>query len=383
MPSSFKIARVAGVDIGLHYTWIFAFVLIAWSLAVGFFPSMFAGFDATTDWVLGILATLGLFVSVLLHELSHALVARARGMTVSSITLFIFGGVSNLHTEPQHPADEFLVSVVGPISSLVLGGVFWVLQQPLALSNGPMAALLSYLAFVNLILGAFNLVPGFPLDGGRVLRSVVWLFSGSQLRATQVASYGGQAISFLLIFWGLARLFSGDVLGGLWTAFIGWFLNNAAEATRHQQAVQEHLRGIRVVQVMDPRPPLVDPSLSVHDFVFDCLLRRGERAVLVGGPDGVLGIVTVSDARRVPQAAWSTTPVGQIMTRAPLRSVPTTAALADALEILVDNRLNQMPVMDQQAVLGMLSRADVLRFLQLRGELGLDGARAPQPQGAY
>jgi Zn-dependent protease len=384
MRSSLKIARIAGIDIGIHYTWLFAFALIAWSLAVGFFPSTFSGFDAATYWLLGILGALGLFVSVLVHELSHSLVALARGMKVHSITLFIFGGVSNLQGEAEEPKDEFLVSVVGPVSSFVLAILFWALQRPFSTTVSPIGAVLGYLAFVNLMLGAFNLVPGFPLDGGRVLRSLVWGATGSMRRATQVASYAGQAVAFLLIFWGLSRMFGGDFLGGLWTAFIGWFLNNAAESTRQQQIIEEHLRGIRVTQVMDPQPPVVAPGLSVHDFVFDHVLQRGERAVLVSQAGRLAGIASITDAKRVPQSAWSSTPVGQIMTRAPLRTVPATADLSVALKLLTESSLHQAPVLDDDGtVLGMLTRADILRFLQYRDEVGLRGAAkqdvAPRP----
>ncbi|MDQ3810474.1 MAG: site-2 protease family protein [Chloroflexota bacterium] len=375
MPSSFKIARVAGIDIGIHYTWLFAFVLIAWSLAAGFFPSTFVGFDMTTYWVLGAVGALGLFASVLFHELSHSFVALARGMSVHSITLFIFGGVSNLQSEAEEAKDEFLVAVVGPLSSFVLAAVFWALEQPLSPSS-PVGALFGYLAFVNLMLGVFNLVPGFPLDGGRVLRSIVWAVTGSLRRATAIASFAGQGIGFLLIFWGLSRIFAGDFLGGLWTAFIGWFLNNAAEGTRQQQAVREQLRGVRVVQVMDPRPPVVEPGLSVYDFVFEHVLFRGQRAVLVGRQGRLLGIASITDAKRIPQTAWPTTPIEQIMSHVPLRSVPADADLAEGLRLLTENGLNQVPVVDDGTLLGMLSRADVLRFLQYRDELGVRGARA-------
>jgi len=382
MRSSFRIARIAGIDIGIHYTWLFAFVLIAWSLAVGFFPSMYSGFDPPMYWLLGITGALGLFVSVLVHELSHSLVAIARGMQVHSITLFIFGGVSNLQGEAEEPKDEFLVSVVGPLSSFVLAFLFWALQRPFTAPANPTGALLGYLAFVNFTLGAFNLVPGFPLDGGRVLRSVVWGATGSMRRATQVASYAGQVVAFALIFWGLSRLFGGDFLGGLWTAFIGWFLNSAAESTRQQQVVEQHLRGIRVAQVMDPRPPVVTPDLSVHDFVFEHVLQRGQRAVLVTEGGRLAGIASITDAKRVPQSAWSATPVGQIMTRAPLRTVPATADLSVALKLLTESGLHQAPVLDNGAVLGMITRADILRFLQYRDEIGVRdsaGDVAPRP----
>jgi Zn-dependent protease/CBS domain-containing protein len=376
MQSSFKIARVAGIDIGIHYTWLFAFALIAWSLAGGFFPSTFPGFDPATYWLLGVAGAVGLFASVLFHELSHSLVAIARGMRVHSITLFIFGGVSNLQGEAEEPRDEFLIAVVGPLSSFLLAGLFWALGV-ITPGPNPVAALLGYLALVNLMLGAFNLVPGFPLDGGRVLRSIIWRVTGSMRRATQLASYAGQAVAFLLIFWGLSRMFGGDFLGGLWTAFIGWFLNSAAESTRQQQALQEHLRGIHVANVMDSQPTLVEPGLSVHDFVFDHVLQRGERAVLVTQGGRLLGLASITDAKRVPQAEWSTTPVGQVMTRVPLRSIAATADLSVALKLLTENGLNQLPVVDDGRVLGMLTRADVLRFLQFRDDLGLTASRSP------
>jgi len=374
MRSSVKLARIAGIDIGIHYTWLFAFALIAWSLAEGFFPSTFTGYGTTTYWLLGVAGAIGLFGSVLFHELSHSLVARARGMSVSSITLFIFGGVSNLKEEPKSARDEFLVAIVGPLSSFLLAAVCWPLSQRLSPDTNPVGALLAYLAFVNLMLGAFNLVPGFPLDGGRVLRSIVWAVTGRMDRATQIASYSGQAIGFILIFWGVSRLLGGDFLGGLWTAFIGWFLNNAAESTRQEQTVERTLAGIRVSEVMDLSPPVVDPGLPVYQFVFAHVLGHGQRVALVERSGQLLGIVSITDAKHVPESAWSTTPVANIMTRAPLRTVSPTTAVADALQLLTENEINQVPVVDESSVVGMLSRADVLRLLQLRKEVGVESS---------
>jgi Zn-dependent protease/predicted transcriptional regulator len=372
MRSSFKLGRIAGIDIGIHYTWLFAFLLISWSLAEGFFPSTFTGYGTTAYWLLGIAGAIGLFGSVLFHELSHSLVARVRGMTVSSITLFIFGGVSNLKGEPKSALDEFLVASVGPLSSFLLAAVFWPLSQNLSPETNPVGALLAYLAFVNLMLGAFNLVPGFPLDGGRVLRSILWAVTGRMDRATQIASYAGQAVGLLLVFWGVSRVLGGDFLGGLWTAFIGWFLNNAAESTRQDQAVERTLAGVRVSQVMDPSPLIIDPGLSVDQFVFAHVLGQGRRAALVEASGKLLGIVSITDARHVPQSAWSTTPVADIMTHAPLRTVRPAARVADALQHLTENEINQVPVVDEGAIVGMLSRADILRLLQLRNEVGVD-----------
>jgi Zn-dependent protease/CBS domain-containing protein len=374
MQSSVRLGRVLGIDIGIHYTWLFAFVLIAWSLAVGYFPGAVSGVGAATNWALGIIAALLLFASVLLHELSHSLVARSRGLNVDSITLFIFGGVSNLRTEATTAGDEFLVAVVGPISSLVLAGIFWLLGQGLPATSA-LGALLGYLAFVNLLLGAFNLVPGFPLDGGRVLRSLVWGATGNLRRATVVASYAGQIFGWLLIFWGLARLLSGDLIGGLWTAFIGWFLNGAAESTRQEELQRDVLQGIPVSTLMDSSPVLATSGLSVQDFVFEDVLQRGHRALLVADSGRLLGIVTLGDAKKLPQEEWPSTPVSRIMTVAPLKTVAPESDLREAIGLMAESGLHQLPVIRNGQVVGLLSRSDIVRYLQLRQELHLSTRR--------
>jgi Zn-dependent protease/CBS domain-containing protein len=377
MKSSIHLARIAGIDVGIHYTWLFAFALIVWSLAAGLFPSTAPGFPPLTYWILGIAAALALFASVLVHEFSHSLMALARGLRVHSITLFIFGGVSTIAGEAERSLDEFLIAVVGPISSFVLAGIFWAAGQVPGLDGTPLGAFVEYLASVNLILGVFNLVPGFPLDGGRVLRSIVWAVSGSLRRATQVASYVGQGFGFLLILWGVSRLLGGDVFGGLWTAFIGWFLNSGAESSRQQQALTEDLRGVRVGQVMDLEPAMAEPSMTVQEFVFDHVVRRGERALLVADAGQLQGIVTITDAKEVPQELWTGTPVRRIMTAVPLKTVPVDADLAAALQLMVEGTLNQVPVVERERVVGLLRRADVLRYLQLRDELHLADRRHP------
>lgn len=275
--------------------------------------------------------------------------------------------------EAERALDEFLIAVVGPVSSFVLAGVFWLVGRLAPLDGTPLGSFVSYLASVNLILGVFNLAPGFPLDGGRVLRSIVSASTGSLRRATQVASYVGQGFGFVLIFWGVARLLSGDVFGGLWTAFIGWFLNSGAESTRQQQALTEDLRRVEVAQVMDPQPTMAEPSMTVHDFVYDYVIRRGERALLVAEAGQLLGIVTITDAKRVPRELWAATPVRRIMTSVPLRTVTLEADLASALQLMVEHTLNQVPVVQAGRVVGLLKRADMLRFLQLRDELHLEG----------
>jgi Zn-dependent protease/predicted transcriptional regulator len=373
MRGSLKLGTLAGIDIRVHYTWFFAFVLIAWSLALGYFPTVNAGLGAGTYWVLGVVSALLLFGSVLVHELGHSLVAGARGIRVDSIVLFIFGGVSNITKEASTARDEFLIAVVGPLTSLVLAGLFWVLGQVFP-ADTALSAVATYLAFTNLLLGAFNIVPGFPLDGGRVLRSILWGTTGDMARATRTASYVGQGVAFLMIAWGVSRLLAGDVFGGLWTAFIGWFLNSGAEASRQQLTVGDVLRGVPVSTVMDTSPTVAEPTLSVQDFVFQHTLRHGHRALPVVEGGRLVGIVSITDAKHLSHDAWTTTPVGEVMTRTPLKTLAPEADLNAALELMVANGVHQLPIVRDGALVGMLSRSDVMRYMQLGAELNLRGS---------
>jgi len=221
------------------------------------------------------------------------------------------------------------------------------------------------------MLGVFNLLPGFPLDGGRVLRSLIWAASGSLRRATEVASYTGQAFGFLLIFWGVSQVLGRNFLSGLWIGFIGWFLNNAAESTRQQQALQEGLRGARVAELMNSEPPTASPTMSVQEFVCDHVVQKGQRALLVVDGGRLLGLVSITDAKELLQAAWPTTSVGAIMTPTPLKTVTPDADVNGALQVMVEGGLNQLPVVRDSQLVGLLSRADIMRFLQLREDLGL------------
>ncbi|MFC1935904.1 site-2 protease family protein, partial [Chloroflexota bacterium] len=267
MRPSFRLGRIAGVEIGIHYTWLFAFVLITWTLADGFFPDSFPGWSWPVYWATGILSALFLFASVLIHELAHSLVAKGRGLPVQGITLFIFGGVSSIRAEAKAAKDEFLIAVVGPVTSLILAAVFGAMWLAVSDKNTPLTAILMYLALVNGLLGLFNLLPGFPLDGGRVVRAVLWGATGNLSKATNIAAGAGQVLALVFISWGVFQLLSGNVLGGLWIAFIGWFLNGAAESSRRQTAFQEALRGIAVSEVMDPDPETVGPETRVDVLV--------------------------------------------------------------------------------------------------------------------
>jgi Zn-dependent protease/CBS domain-containing protein len=370
--SSFTVARIRGIPIGVHYTWAIAFVMISWSLAAGYFPERYPGWGRVAYWLVGGGASLLLFISVLLHELCHSIVAQARGLTVKSITLFIFGGVSNIAHESEDPQDEFLIAVVGPVSSLALAGLFWLGFLLVPDDDGPFSALLYYLATINLGLAVFNILPGFPLDGGRVLRAILWGATGSMVRGTTVASVVGQGVAFLFIGYGILQVLERNFFSGLWIGFIGWFLNSAAESTRRQVQVQERFRGVTVGTVMTSDPPFVSPAISVRELVDEYILRRGLRAIPVAQDGRIVGLVTLSDVKHLPEPEWSSNSVGAIMTRPPLRTIEPDAAVTRALERLVEEDVNQLLVVDKDGtLLGILTRGDVMRFLQLRGELGM------------
>jgi Zn-dependent protease len=377
--NSLTLGRIAGIEIGVHYSWLLIAGLVAWSLAGGHFPGRYAGWDQATYWVAGGAAALAFFASVLFHELAHSLVALWRGLPVQSITLFLFGGVSGLKREPDSAGDVFLIAAAGPASSFLLAAGFWGATQ--ALPDGtPLHAVLGYLAFSNMALGAFNLVPGFPLDGGRVLRAVLWGATRNLRRATEIASYVGQGVGLLLVLAGITQLMSGAVLNGLWTAVIGHFLGGAASAARQQQALRESLRGLRAADVMQADPAVADTSMPLEEFLYAHVLRAGRRALPMVEAGRLAGIVSVTDAEEVPQPAWPATTVGEVMTRAPLKTVGRDTGLDHALRLLVEDSLNQLPVVDGGRVVGMLTRADVLSVLQLRETLGVSDL-APRDLG--
>ena len=371
MRASLKLGRIAGIEVGVHYTWFFAFFLITWSLASGLFLRQYPGWGPATYWITAAAASLLLFTSVLVHELAHSLFARARGLPAHSITLFIFGGVSNLGAEAERPRDEFVVAVVGPLASLLVAGVSWLLLWSAGSLGQPVAATFRYLALINVMLAVFNLLPGFPLDGGRVLRSLLWAKTKSFSRATRIAARVGQVFGWLLIGVGLLLALSGSLLSGVWMALIGWFLSSAADASRRELTSRGRFRGVRVDQVMDPAMVTVPPDTVVRELVMDYFLRQGRRALPVSR-DGVLeGIVSVTDARGVSQDRWDHVLVGDIMTRDPLYVVGPDDDLSVALDLLAARRLNQLPVLQGNRVVGLLTRADVIHYLQFSQEFGL------------
>jgi Zn-dependent protease/CBS domain-containing protein len=391
---SFSLGRLFGIEVRVHYTWLFAFLFITWSLASGYFRIQIRGQGFGTYLLLGALSALLLFGSVLVHEFSHSLVALARGLRVRNITLFIFGGVSNISGEAHTARDEFLISAVGPLTSFALALLFWLvgrglgaapsfdvmlgLSRPrLGAAISPAAAVFGYLTLINLVLGIFNLIPAFPLDGGRVLRSLVWGATGNFDRSTAIASTVGQAFGVVLVLFGVVRVFLGDVIGGLWTSFIGWFLTQTAGASRRERALRRILAGVTVGQVMDRVPPVVDPSTPVQSLVFDRMLGGRYRQFLVAEDGRLRGVVSTEAVNSVPREAWPYTPVERIMRTTGLVTVTPETDVGRVLELLEDDN-GLLPVVQDGQIVGTVHPADVLRFAQLHAELNI-GRPATRP----
>ena len=376
MPGSLRVGQIAGIDIYINVSWIVILVLLTWSLAVSWFPSIYPGWSVGTYWIVSLIAAILLFVSVLLHELAHSVVARARGLPVHNITLFIFGGISNIEQEPTSAGVEFQMAVVGPVVSILIGIVCFLLLLPIRGTNSPVAGILGYLALTNVALGIFNLIPGFPLDGGRVLRSIIWRVTGSLRKATRIATIVGEVIAYLFILGGIWLFFTGDIIGGIWIGFIGWFLLSSARAANSQVMLQSMFRGVKVSQVMNPAPITVPANISLQKLVDEYFLPRGLRSVLVTQGDQLAGLITLSDIRHVPREQWAQTPVGYAMIPLDrLRVVYPEQNLNDVMPLIVGQDVNQLPVVQDGRVVGVLSRDSIMRFLEIRRSLGLDDQR--------
>lgn len=370
--NSFRIARIGGVSINIDASWILIFILVTWTLAGGYFPQQHPDWSPLVYWTVGLVTSLLFFGSVLAHELAHSFVARARGLPVHDITLFIFGGVAQLEEEPQTPATEFVMALVGPLTSIVLGMCFGAISLLASGVSEPLSALSGYLALVNVILGFFNLIPGFPLDGGRVLRSILWQVTGNLQGATRWASLVGQAVAYLFILWGIWRIFQGDWAGGLWTALIGWFLENAARSSYRQLTVRNLLAGHKVSEVMSRECLEVSADLTLDKLVNEHLLPSGVRCFPVVEGGMVRGLLTLHNIKGVPQDRWGRTTVEQVMTPVrELKRVSPDEELWTAMQNMTSDGVNQLPVMDNGHLLGMLGRDNIVSFIRVKGELGI------------
>ncbi len=369
MKGSLRIARIAGIDIGIHYTWIIIFILIAWSLAMGYFPAEYPGWDGLIYWVTAIVAALLLFISVLVHELAHSLMAISRGVPVKSITLFLLGGVSNLEAEPEKPGVEFAIAIVGPITSVAMAGLFWALDLTGLAVAGPVKATVVYMIEINVLLAAFNILPGFPLDGGRVLRAILWGATGDLRKATSIAAAIGQVFGWVMIALGIFWALTDNIMGGVWLIFIGWFLNSAAEASKQEVELRAIWLNVRVASVMNDRPETIGGNSNVDALVNDIYVKKGIRWAAVVDEGKLLGIVTLADIKKLAPAAWRTTTVSSVMTPQPLKTITPGDDMKTAVRLMAENGLNQLPVVVEDRLVGMLNRADIIRYVQVHHEL--------------
>jgi len=373
MGQSIRIGRIAGIEIGLHPSWFIIALLVTYSFAAGELPATYPNWQPLLYWVVGATITLLFFGSVLAHELSHAIVARRFGMQVHDITLFIFGGMATMEDDAKSPRQEALMAAAGPVLSLGIGAVLWLVSGFVPVPA--VSATVGWLGFINITLGLFNLIPGFPMDGGRILRALLWRIRGDRYAATRNAATVGRLFGYLLIAVGVYIIFQGGSLfSGVWLALIGWFLSSAAESTIAQVSIERSLRGVKVRDVMETDPASVTPNESVSDLVNERFLRSGARSFLVRHDDGGLaGIVTLSDVRRVPREDWEPARVTDIMTRfADLATVGPETQVEAAMKLIQEREVNQLPVVDAdgRTVIGLLTRAGILRLIEARLRLG-------------
>ncbi|MCS6908904.1 MAG: site-2 protease family protein [Anaerolineales bacterium] len=371
MDTSLQIGKILGIPVGLHISWFLIFGLLTWSLASGYFPQAYPELSGLAHLFLAVLTSGMFFTSVLAHELGHSIVALREKIPVRGITLFIFGGIAQIAKEPPSPGAEFRIAIAGPIVSFLLAGLFgllWYLDRAIPYLAAPS----EYLMRINFILAAFNMIPGFPLDGGRVLRSIVWKVSGSFHRANQVAAISGQLVAFGFIGFGVFTLLRGQFFNGLWLVFIGWFLQNAAATAYAQTHLHSALQGLRVADVMNPQCNRIPGLLPLSQLVEDYVLTSGQRCFIVVENEKTSGVITLKDITAVPQGKWRFTTARQAMVPFErMTYVTPQMEVLTALRMMDDADVAQLPVVENGELIGILTREHVLHMLRLRAELGM------------
>jgi Zn-dependent protease/CBS domain-containing protein len=369
MKHSWKITKIFGIDIYIDSSWFVIFILFTWVLATSYFPQQYPDWQKSQFWLIGLLTSLSMFASVLIHELAHSLVAKWQGEEVKRITLFILGGVAQMTEEPKKPWKELTMALVGPSASMVLAFGFFVLSFFMAGVSEPLKASFLYLAIINFVLAVFNLLPGFPMDGGRVLRALIWQATGNLKKATRIASKTGQGVAFFLVFLGILQILRGS-LGGFWLIFVGWFLHSAAVRGYQQVTVESTLKGVRARRLMREDFERIPGSILVQELVDNYILHKRERVFLVEHGQELAGIVCLEDVKATPRNDWSVLTVSQIMT--PKEKMESVSPDDDGLKILnslTAKDIHQVPVVEDGKVTGIVCRSDILRYIQVRSEL--------------
>jgi len=370
------IGKAFGIQLRLHYSWFFIFALVTWLLAAAWFPQHYPSWSLSARIAAGLITSVLFFASVLVHELMHSIVSQRQGIPVQSITLFIFGGVSQITSEPKQPGDEFRMAIVGPLSSLVIGGVllgiYFQLRSVDTFAAQFVTGIVYWLGYINLLLGGFNLIPGFPLDGGRVLRSLLWWRSRNMTSATRIASNVGRAVGFIFIFAGIYFIFTGNWFNGIWLALIGWFLESAAVGSYQQLLMQEMLKGHVASEVMSGDCAVVPPDITIDHLVNGNILTSGRRCFPVGSGSEIMGLMTLHNVKEVPRDRWTTVTVKEAMTPFnKLKWVRPDEELSSVLRILTEDNINQVPVVQDNKIIGMVSRENLLNFVHVRSRLGM------------
>lgn len=361
-----------GFKVSVDFTWILLAVLITWSLASGLFPHYFAGLSQAAYWWMGVAGAIGLFISIVFHEFCHSLVARHFGLPMKGITLFIFGGVAEMDDEPNSPKTEFLMAIAGPASSLLLGGIFYGLGR---LGRGigwiePVNAVLLYLGFLNIVLAIFNLIPAFPLDGGRVLRSILWHVKGNIRQATRIASSIGSGFGVLLIVLGVMAFISGSFIGGAWYFLIGLFIRGASQTSYQQTVLRGALGEETVGTFMKQEPITVAPTVPVDELVSDYFYKYHYKMFPVANGNGLEGCITTEQIKRIPKDQWSTHTAGEIVEPCSEKNTitPDTEAIK-ALSLMQQTNKSRLLVVDHGRLQGILTLKDMLKALSLKMDL--------------
>ena len=365
MSRSFQIGKIFGIPFRLDFSWFLGFILFAVMLSTTFLPSVYPDWNTAHYWIVGVSTILLLFGSVLVHELAHSIVSRKTGIQVKSITLFIFGGTAQIDKEAAQPKIELLISIAGPASSALLAGLFYGIAYLCNGENVYLFALTSYLSYMNLILAAFNMTPGFPLDGGRVLRAVIWLATGNYLRATKIATTAGYVMSIAMIIAGVLIFFIWGYFDGLWLIFIGFLLNGSARTTYQQTILRENLKGYTAQDVISRDLPHIPRNVNLMDLIEGTSLKSSNRLYLVTDGDSVAGILTIWQIKKVPQRQWSLTTVAHIMI--PVENLKAARPADDALSIIEKFDQGQddiVAVLSEGKVAGIITRQSLFDFAQ-------------------
>ncbi|MBW6520194.1 MAG: site-2 protease family protein [Desulfoarculaceae bacterium] len=370
---SITLFRIFGFEVKIDVSWVILALLIVWSLSVGLFPFRYEGLSTQTYWIMGMIGATGLFFSIIFHEMSHSLVARRYGMSIKGITLFLFGGVAEMKKEPASPKAEFMMAIAGPLSSIFLAVVFYALSQVTKIAGLSEAVygVIRYLAWINAILAAFNLVPAFPLDGGRILRSLLWGWKKNLRWATRIAAGIGSGFGLLLIFLGILNFFQGNLIGGMWLFFIGMFLRNSADMSYSQLLVRKVLEGEQVHRFMKKDPVTVTPATTVETLVEDFIYRHHFKLFpVVAEGDRLQGCVTMKQVKDIPREEWRHKTVGEIAIGcSPENSIDWQTDAMEALALMNRTGSSRLMVIEGNRLVGIISLKDMMKFFELKVEL--------------